>query len=290
MIRYQALWSILIGITWTSHASAGWVIDQAMKGQGEESKQQIAMQANQMKTLLLDPDGKPKMAFILDLNTETVTQVNYRDRSYTTAKVQEYAQMIQGAMKRATSAMDEAMKDVPAEQRQMVEKMMRSRTPQASAKPEDCPEAKIEMRKTGQQATIAGYPSLIYEVVADGKAESELWIAKGITAWKELDQKKLERLMTEMSAAAPGCGPGQGRHGGFGKDQAWKLASEGYAVKTVDRSGSGTVVEVTKAETRVLPASEFQPPAEFAAKSLSEMMEKKTKEKNRAGQADRPTQ
>jgi hypothetical protein len=290
MIRSQALWSILIGITWTSQASAGWVIDQVMKGQGEESKQQIATQANQMKTLLLNPDGKPKMAFILDLNTETVIQVNYRDRSYTTAKVQEYAQMIQGAMKRATSAMDEAMKDMPPDKREMVEKMMRSRAPQASAKPEDCPEAKIEMRRTGQQATIAGYPSLSYEVVADGKTESELWIAKGVTAWKELDPKKLERLMTEISMAAPGCGPGQGRHAGFGRDQAWKLASEGYAVKTVDRSGSGTVVEVTKAESRVLPASEFQPPAEFAPKSVSEMMGKKTKEKSRPGQEDRPTQ
>src|SRR6185503_3009038 len=122
-------------------------------------------------------------------------------------------------------------------------KMMRSRMPQASAKPGDCPEAKIEMRKTGQQATIAGYSALSYEVVADGKPESELWIAKDITAWKELDPKKLEQLMTELTMGAPGCGPGQGRHSGFGKDQAWKLAKEGYAVKTVDRSGSSHVVE-----------------------------------------------
>jgi hypothetical protein len=293
MIRSQALLSIATGILWTSQASAGWVIDQVMKGQGEESKQQIAMQANQMKTLLLNSDGKPTMGFILDLNNETVTQVNYGDRSYTTAKVQEYAQMIQGAMKKATSSMDEALKDLPPDKREMVEKMMRSRMPQASAKPEDCPEAKIEMRKTGQQATIAGYSALSYEVVADGKPESELWIAKDITAWKELDPKKLEQLMTELTMAAPGCGPGQGRHSGFGKDQAWKFASEGYAVKTADRSGGSNVVEVTKAQTRVLPASEFQPPAEFASKSLSEMMEKKTrgkrtKENTRPGQENRP--
>jgi hypothetical protein len=290
MIRYQTVWSIVVGIVWTSQASAGWVIDQVAKGQGRESKQeQLAMQANQMKTVTLNPDGTPSMAFILDLNSETVTQVNYRDRSYTTAKVQEYAQIIQGPLKKATPSMDEALKDVPAEQRQMVEKMMRSRMPQASAKPEDCPEAKIEMRKTGQKATVAGYPALGYEMLADGKKESELWIAKDITAWKELDPKKLERLMTELTMATPGCGPSQDRHPGFGKNKAWKLASEGYAVKTTDPSGANTV-EVTKAETRKLPASEFQPPAEFAAKNLSEMMGPKTKEKSHAGQENRPTQ
>jgi len=271
MIRYQTIWSIVFGIAWTSQASAGWVIDQVATGQGHERKQQLAMQANQMKTVTLNPDGTPAMAFILDLNSETVTHVNYRDRSYTTAKVQEYAQMIQGALKKATPSMDEAMKDMPPDKRQMVEKMMRSRMAQSGAKPEPCPESRVEMRKTGQQATIAGYTAFSYEVLADGKKESEVWIAKDITAWKELDPKKLERLMTELTMATPGCGPSQARHAGFGKDNAWKLAKEGYAVKTTDRSGSD-IVEVTKAETRTLPASEFQPPVEFAPKNLSEMM------------------
>jgi hypothetical protein len=179
--------------------------------------------------------------------------------------------MIQGALQKPTSSMNEALKDVPVEQRQMVEKIMRSRTAQSSARPKACPEPRIKMRKTGQQATIAGYPALSYEVLADGKKESEVWIAKDITAWKELDPKKLERLMAELTMATPGCGPSQDRHAGFGKDKAWKLASEGYAVKTTDRIGSNTV-EVTKAETRTLPASEFQPPADFAPTNLSEMI------------------
>jgi hypothetical protein len=273
MIRRNLLSSIVVGIAWTSQAFAGWIIDQSVKSQADESRQQIAMQANQMKTLMVNPEGKPEMAFILDLNNETVTQVNYRERSYTTAKVQEYAHMVQGAMKSAKSAMDEALKNLPAEQREMMEKMMRSRTAQANAKPEACVEPRIEMRKTGQQATIAGHPAINYEVLADGKPESEMWIAKSITAWKELDPKKLERIMTELALASPGCGPNQGRHTGFGKANAWKLANEGYAVKTVDRAGTGTTVEVTKAETGAIPASEFHPPAGFTRKDLIEMMD-----------------
>lgn len=273
MMSYRNLaWSALSVFACAGQASAGWVIDQVVKGGDEAGRQQVALQANQMKTLVLGSDGKPQMAFILDLNAETFTQVNYQERSYTTAKVQEYAQMLQGAMKGAMGAMDQAMKDMSPEERQMMEQMMGSKMPQAGPKPGACREPRIEMRKTGQQATIGGYPAVGYELVADGKAESELWIAKGITAWKELDPKKLERVMGELVKAAPRCGSASGRQSGRGEDQAWKLAGEGYPVKTVARSGSGATVEVVKAESRAVPASEFQPPANFTRQTLSEMM------------------
>ena len=273
MIPYRSLSFIILGIlACTSQASAGWVIDQAVKGSGEGGKQQIILQANQMKTVVLAPDGKPEAAFIMDLNAETITQVNYQERSYMTARVQEYAQIIQGAMKGAMGEMEKAMKDMSPEERQMMEQMMGSKMPQAGPKSGACREPRIEMRKTGQEAKIAGYKAVGYEVLADGKPQSELWISKDIPAWKELDPKKLERVMGELVKAAPRCGPASGRQAGMGGDQTWKLAGEGYPVKTVDRSGSGATVEVTKAESRAVPASEFQPPANFARKTLSEMM------------------
>lgn len=103
----------------------------------------------------------------------------------------------------------------------------------------------------------------------DGKLESELWIAKGIAAWRELDQRKLERFASEMAKLA-GCG--QGRQGLLGSDPSWKAAGEGYPVRTVDRSGGGWTVEVVKAENRNIPAAEFQPPAGFARKTFREML------------------
>jgi hypothetical protein len=158
------------------------------------------------------------------------------------------------------NAMDEAFKDLPAGQR---EAMRRSMMPPAGPKSEGCVETLKEIRKTGKQPTIAGYPSVNYEVLADGKPESEVWIAKTITAFKELDPKKLERLMIEVIEAV-GCG--QGRRAGLYRPI---LGTEGYTVKSVD-PGIGTM-EVTKAEKRAIPASEFQPPAGFRRKELSEM-------------------
>ncbi len=274
VIVCSALAGVIVG---AGQAFAGWVIDQVMKGGGEGGRMQVLLQANRMKTVMVGPDGRPTMAFIVDLNAETITQVEYQERRYLTATIQEYAQMVRGAqqaasgqMGRAMEQMQEAMKNMPPEQRQMMEQMMRSQTGQAGQAPQDCREPQIEVRRTGQQATIAGYPAARFDVLADGRPETELWLARGITAWRELDAQKLERFAAEMAKAAA-CGPG-GRQGApFGADASLKLASEGYPVRSVHQ-GSGATVEVVKAESRAIPAAEFQPPAGFARKTLQERM------------------
>lgn len=272
--------TILAGVMlWAGQASAGWIIDQVMKGGGEGGRQQVLLQANRMKSLMLGTAGQPVAAFILDLNAETITQVNYEERGYVTATVQEYARMMQGVqqmaseqMARTMREMQEAMEAMPPEQRQMMEQMMRSQMRQGEPKSEDCREPRIEIKKTGQQATIAGYPAVRYDVLADGKLESELWLATGITAWREMDPQKLDRFGAEMAKLAPRCGPAQSRFGLFRDDPAWKLVKEGYPVRIVDRGGSGTVIEVVKADQRPLPTAEFQPPPGFARKTAREMM------------------
>lgn len=265
-------WSIFMICAWTGPLSAGWVIDQVEKGTTDGSKQQITLQANQMKTALLGPDGNPQSAVIMDLNSDRLTHVDYRKQSYMSATVTEYVQTIQEATKKATSAIEEAMKNMPPEKRKAMEKMLGSRVPQGGSNPEACPERKIDVKKTGLQDTIAGYPAVNYEVSVDGKTQTELWITKDITAWKELDPQKLEHAMNELSKAVPRCGAFPGRQAGIGSDQAWKLMREGYPVRTVDRGGSGTTMEVVKADSRSVAVSEFQPPPNFAAKTLADMM------------------
>jgi hypothetical protein len=273
MILYRSLaCSIVLIFAWTGQLSAGWVIDQIEKGRTDGSKQQITLQANQMKTALLGADGNPESAVIMDLNSDRLTHVDYRKQSYMSATLTQYVQTIQEATKKATSAMEEAMKNMPADKRKAMEKMLGSRIPQAGSSPETCPERKIDIKRTGQQATIAGYPAVTYEVSVDGKTQTELWMTKEITAWKELDPQKLEHAMNELAKAVPRCGGFAGRQAGMGGDQAWKLVREGYPVRTVDLGGSGTTMEVVKADSRSVPASEFQPPPNFAAKTLADLM------------------
>jgi len=271
---------VLSIFTWAAESHAGWVINQVMTSGGEGGRQQVMLQANRMNTVVYGEKGQPTGAFILDLNAQTITQVNYEKRSYTSSTVKEFAQWIQGAqqvasehMAKAMKQMQEQMKDMPPEQRKMMEEMMRSQMPTDQPTAEDCREPKVEWRKTGQQATIAGYPAVRYDVLADGKPESELWIASGIAAWREMDPQKLQRFASEMAKLAPRCGSVKGQHGFRREDAAWKLASEGYPVRTVHRSDGGVTMEVVKAENRSIPTAEFQPPAGFVKKTLREMME-----------------
>ena len=182
-------------------------------------------------------------------------------------------QEVAGQMAQAMKQMQESMKDMPPEQQKMMEQMMRSRMPQTEGAPQDCPESRVEMKKTGQQATIAGYPAVRYDILIDGKPDSELWLAKGIAAWRELDPQKLEKFAAEMAKLAPRCSRGQRQRGLRGDDPSWKLANEGYPVRTVHRSNGSTTIEVVKAETRTVPATEFQPPAGFTRKTFREMMQ-----------------
>ena len=282
MFRYRVVpCSILASVlVWTGQASAGWVIDQVIKGAGEGTRQQVMLQANQMKTLMLGENGAPSAAYILDLNAETITQVDYNKKRYITTTVQEFGQMMAGVqqamsghMASVMKEMQERMKEMPEEQRKMVEQMMRSHMPQTEPDSQKCVEPKIEVKKTGEEATIAGYPAVRYDVSADGKLESEIWLAKGITAWREMDPQKLERFAAEIAKLAARCGRAQGQPGFRADDPSWKLVNEGYPVRTVHRGGGGSVtVEVVKAESRTVPVAEFQPPATFARKTIQELL------------------
>ncbi len=101
-------------------AHAGWVIDQVARDGGAGSRMQVLLQAYRMKSVTLEPDGRPAMAFIVDLDRETITQVDYTQHRYTTATIQEYAeamgrarQAAAGQMAGAMEHMQEAMKNLP---------------------------------------------------------------------------------------------------------------------------------------------------------------------------------
>ncbi len=262
MLRRFALWSaLIIVIAWSGQLYAGWIINETVHG--AKGRRQVFLQANRMKSVMIGEDGKPAIAFIIDFNSETITQVDYGQRYYTNAKVQDYVQMIQGAMADASRAMEEALKNMPPEQRKMMEQMMPSHVGAGAPAAGVCREPRVEVRKTNQQATIAGYQAVRYDVLNDGKASTQLWIAKAISAWTELDAKKIDRFAAEMRQLAS-CNAGRGQRLP-GADPSWKVASEGYPVRTIDASGAS--IEVVKAEHRNVPDSEFQPPAGFAKKS-----------------------
>jgi hypothetical protein len=285
---------VLLGFLLPAKAGAGWVIEQVIRSRagagapgGQPDRHMLTMSANRMKTMIQDRAGKPTAAWMVDLDAQTITSVDYEQRVVSTGTVAEYAEAIRGAaqaaggqMAEAMKQMQEAMKDMPPEQRKMMEQMMRQSMPgggPAAPSAEPCREPRVEVRPTGQTARIAGYSAARFDILEDGKLAQELWVSKELTAWREMDAKKMERFTQELvkaMQALPGCGRDRGR--GPGADlsgRAWKLAGEGYPVRIVDHAiPDGTIVEVVKAESRAVPAAEFQPPAGFKRQSFKEMM------------------
>jgi len=280
---------VLLGFLPAADAGAGWVIEQVARSTREPDRQVLTFSANRMKTTMLDKGGKPTAAWIMDLEAQTLTSVDYERRTVATGTVQEYAESMRaatqamgGQMAEAMKQMQDSMKDMPPEQRQMVEQMMRKNMAGgapggAAPSAEPCREPKTEVRSTGQTARVAGFQAVRYDVLEDGKFAREMWVSKDITAWREIDPRKMERFSQEMTKAMealPGCGRDRARRAGADpSDPAWKLAGEGYPVRTVEHGrGEGTVLEVVKAESRSVPASEFQPPAGFTRQTLKDLM------------------
>ncbi|MGH7409589.1 MAG: DUF4412 domain-containing protein, partial [Candidatus Methylomirabilis sp.] len=233
--------------SWTGQALAGWIIDQVVRGDGERARERVLIQANRMKTFMLGPDGKPVAALILDLEAQTITQVDFQQRYYVAATVQEYVQTMRQAQQMLSGRIPEAMKQAPM----------------------DCREPAIEIRKAGQQATIAGYSAVRYDILVEGDLDDELWLAKDLKVWLEWDPRKVEQFAVEMGKGSP-CGHSKGRIGLLGPDQARQLAEEGYPVRTLHRGpeGSSYTIEVVKVEGRDVQPSEFQPPAGFTRKKF----------------------
>ncbi len=286
----------LLGMLPAREAWAGWVIEQVIRSAaggagaaGDGDRQVLTLSSNRMKTVVMDRAGRPMVAWIMDLDAQTLTSVNYEQKSVTTGTIQEYAESLRGAtaamggqMAEAMKQMQEAMKDMPPEQRQQVEQMLRKSMPSGSApgqapSAEACRQPQVEVRPTGQRATIAGFAATRYDVFEDGKLAREVWVSPAITAWRELDPQKMERFsqaMRRATASLPGCGRGRGRAPGSDPDDpAWKLAGEGYPVRTVEHGTRGeTILEAVKAESRAVPATEFQPPAGFSRQTFKEML------------------
>lgn len=266
-------------------ASAGWVIDQVMRGGSADDKdrQRLFLQSNRLKTVIMTGTTITS-AVVMDLDAQTITQIDYKERAYTTATAAEYAQLMRqgfekmgeamGQMQSQMKELEEQLKNLPPEQRRQMEAMMKSAQGsqrQAAApplKPEDCAPDKVDVKRTGKNMTVAGYDASGYQVFTNGTLDSEVWIAPAITAAREIDPQKLERMMKEMMKALPQCPP---RGQMFGADPMWKLMKDGYPVRSVDKDG-GSVIEVVKAESRSLGAAEFQAPTGFARKTLKEMM------------------
>ncbi len=182
------------------------------------------------------------------------------------ATMKQLAQQMSDAM----TQMNEALANVPAEQRAMMEKMIKQRMGNMASAPPTPPVVK----RTSERQTINGYPTVKYEVTRDGKKTTDLWV----TDWNAKAFQEVKSAFEAMSAfmkdmiGALAQGP-LGRVATSSNNTAFELIDQlnGYPVmsRTYDDDGKVQTETTLKSATqKTLAPSEFEPPDGYKRQSL----------------------
>jgi len=198
--------------------------------------------------------------------------IDHDDKSYMVMD-EEALQAIAGQISGAMAQVQEALKNVPEEQRAMVEKLMKERMPAAVDQP-TLPTS--ELRRTGQRDTKNGYPCVKYEVLLGGKRTHVLWV----TPWNKveggaeareafLDMSNFFKEMLESLSKASGF-PGLGEQNGMSLYSHF-TEIDGFPVVTQEFGEDGSLEDestLRSSKRRTLDPAEFEPPSGYKRRTM----------------------
>jgi hypothetical protein len=149
------------------------------------------------------------------------------------------------------------MAQIPAEQREMMEKMMGG------------VDAEVEVVDKGAGEKISGFETTRFEVMAGGELYEEVWLSNDKALVEECQgiMKMLGKFMSCMSGiSAMGGAPSP-----ESTPEYPKLFEAGMIVKSVEHGDNGEEVNSSMIEPRDVPASVFALPGDYKAVPLSAM-------------------
>jgi hypothetical protein len=172
---------------------------------------------------------------------------------------------------------NEAMKDLPKEQQEMIAKMMKEKgmgQPGAAAAPPA--QSRSQVKKTADLQTINGYPCVKYEVFRDGSKIREHWV----TAWDNVEGGNeiagvfqemagffQEMMQTFSSSSGMGDSPVQVDQSMF--ENLNEL--NGFPVASKDFAEDGSIENesvLNSADSQSIAPREFEPPANYKNRSM----------------------
>lgn len=242
-----------------SSAFAGWVIESTTRYFGEEG---MAPERGENKTTYLQ-DNKMKVVevgeqtVIFDVGKGEMLVLVPERKIYFGGKPED----IVNATKAMADMMKQAMMaQMTPEQRKAYEQYM-EQAPEEQAGPKKT----YELKKTGEQATVAGYPATKYEVRVDGELDQELWVSSKVNPGDEIDMDAVKSMLRAMRP------PGEEEQFEMSDDYV-ELMRQGIPLKEVHyQDGRRAYVdETTRVEKKDIPASEFAPPEDYKRVTLEE--------------------
>jgi|GEM_PF-5712872 len=252
------LWMIFFTLFLAVTLNAGWVIEYEYTRPESESY---------ISTLYIDK-GKlvqesEKDIFIFNYETEEVRIISHKEKSYYDGSIDEFLSFA-SSMK---AQIEESMKNIPAEQRKMVEQMMGNRQP------------KITIKNTGETAKILGYKTIIYEqeVISPGMMgmggttyKTKEYISKDFlekVVLKEIGKKDIDRISKKLKKAMSQFGTFNNNFNVVGETEG------GVSLKSITYNADGDKESETKivsVKTGKIPSSVLTPPSTYKRRTLKD--------------------
>ncbi|MGD9252722.1 MAG: DUF4412 domain-containing protein [Holophagae bacterium] len=257
----------------TTPSFAGVVYEIENRNMSTETMQtsSIAVEGSNLKMVIDSGEGKDEGEMIFRGEKREMIVVNHNERSYMVLDEDTMNQLAE-QMKQASAAlaeMEKALANVPESQRAQVEKMMRSRLPNMSE-----PVVPTELRKTGDEDTMKGYPCMRYEILRDGVVIRELWV----TDWSNVeggeDTSAAFQAMADFVQQMIESLPQFGQMGQSSASAAFEhmRGINGFPVLTREFADDGSlesIAALTAVEQTDLSAADFEPDPRYKRQEIS---------------------
>jgi hypothetical protein len=196
------------------------------------------------------PDGD---AVIIRMDQQKIYNVDPQAKTYsevTFAEMEQQMKQMSATMDERMAKMEESMKDMPPEQRKMLEGMMGGRKGSKGSE--------VALVRTGDSKKVSGLSCTKYVAKEGEKELMTIWSTKEVRGFESL-RKDYETLTQRMMSMNPSFMKGL-------IDAMQRV--EGFPMET---EWGGITMTVTKVVSRSTPASEFTVPAGYTKTSTKQM-------------------
>ncbi len=198
-----------------------------------------------------------EMSYILDFEKGVMLTLKAKNKTYTVMTKEQ----VKDAQKKAfqwienmRKMAEKRLESLPPEKRKAMRKKL-----DAFPQPQEAPDsdAKVEVRETGRERSINGFPCREYDVYRNEEKSATYWLTRAVST------KEFDAYQQEKKKWLTGMGPSP-----FGRSDAWvHIQDKGFPVEVIRfkpvMGKSSFRQEVKRVEHKALPDSLFEPPADF---------------------------
>jgi hypothetical protein len=239
----------------------GLYYESVLKGAPFKDKSEVVSKTYLMPKMMKHVSSEDQDYIIIRLDKEKMISVDTKKKTYweqTFAELEKSMKAASAKMEKQMAGMQEQLKNLPEEQRKMMEGMLGTQGGTAG---------NVQMSKSGETKKISGFSCAKYVAKEGEKELMTLWTTTDVKGFEPL-RKDYEALSRRMTAMNPRLMKGL-------IDAMSKV--EGFPIET---DWGGMTNTVLKIEQRSTPESEFSIPAGFkkVTPPMQEMVEDDMKE------------